>query len=345
MTNKTAIITGITGQDGSYLAELLLDNQYDVMGLHRRSSTNNHSRIQHILNHPNLHMIECDITDPSSVFSIINKYKPQEFYNLAAQSHVQTSFSQPSATFYANTLGVTNILEAIRLYSTETKFYQASTSEMFGSSYDIDIETGDRYQNENTAFLPQSPYGVSKLASHRMVQLYRQAYGLFVCSGILFNHESPRRGELFVTRKITKYLGDLINGNTNSKLKLGNLHAYRDWGHAKDYVYGMWLMLQQSSPDDFVLCTNTTHSVQDFIKAAFNVVNLDYDQYLEIDPSLCRPAEVDYLKGSSKKANTILGWYPKISFDDLVNDMVEHDVFANRKKCQSKCKSSRINII
>lgn len=345
MKNKIAIITGITGQDGSYLSELLLKKDYSVIGLHRRSSTNNTYRIRHILNDENFYLVECDITDPSSVFNIINQYKPQEFYNLAAQSHVQTSFSQPSATFNVNTLGVTNILEAIRLYSKTTKFYQASTSEMFGSSYDIDPETGDKYQDENTIFLPQSPYGISKLASHRMVQLYRQAYGLFVCSGILFNHESPRRGELFVTRKITKYLGDLINNKTTQKLKLGNLYAYRDWGHAKDYVYGMWLMLQQSFADDFVLCTNTTYSVKNFVETAFEFVGLDYRDHVEIDQTLCRPAEVDYLKGSSKKANSVLGWYPQISFNALVEDMVQHDVFANRKSCNHKCKSTNSHIL
>lgn len=344
MINKTAILTGITGQDGSYLAELLLSKNYTVIGLHRRSSSNNTSRLYNILNNTNLHLIECDITDPSSVFNILCQYKPDEFYNLAAQSHVQTSFSQPSATFNVNTLGVTNILEAIRLHSMHTKFYQASTSEMFGSNYDIDPETGEKYQDENTTFLPQSPYGISKLASHRMVQLYRQAYNMFVCSGILFNHESPRRGELFVTRKITKYLGSLVNNKTRDKLKLGNLYAYRDWGHAKDYVYGMWLMLQQEQPDDFVLCSNTTHSVKDFLELAFDKVNLDYKDYVEIDPSLCRPAEVDYLKGSSNKANTVLGWYPKISFDALVDDMINADVLSNEyKTCNKKCKNTTRN--
>jgi len=324
--NKIALISGITGQDGSYLAELLLNKNYNVVGLYRRSSSTNFDRISpEYLHHPNLTLEEFDLTDSSNIAQIIDKYQPDEFYNLAAQSHVQTSFKQPVTTFEINTVGVTHILESIRRYSKHTKFYQASTSEMFGRNYSTD-NNDNKYQDENTELLPQSPYGVSKVASHRMVQLYREAYNLFTCSGILFNHESPRRGENFVTRKITKYIGQRLNNLTHETLKLGNLQASRDWGHAKDYVYAMHLMLQQDSPDDFVICTEQTWSVLDFLKKAFDYVNLDYKQYVEIDMNLYRPAEVDYLKGSNKKARSILDWTPSISFDTLVQDMVDHDI-------------------
>ena len=322
--NKTALITGITGQDGSYLADLLLEQDYKVVGLHRRSSTNNFARINHLVNNSQFSLEEFDLTDPSNIAFVINKYQPEEFYNLAAQSHVATSFKQPSTTFEINTLGVVNILESIRALSSATKFYQASTSEMFGRNFTVD-EYGGKYQNEKTELLPQSPYGVSKLASHRMVQLYREGYGLFATSGILFNHESPRRGENFVTRKITKYIGRLVNNKTNESLKLGNLNAQRDWGHAKDYVRAMSMMLQQDDPDDFVICTGQTWTVLDFVKAAFEHANLDYTKYVEIDSSLYRPAEVDYLRGRNDKARKVLNWIPMISFEELVKDMVDCD--------------------
>jgi GDPmannose 4,6-dehydratase len=322
--SKIAIITGITGQDGSYLAELLLDNDYTVIGCHRRNSVNNFERINHLLKTPSFHLDECDLTDPAAIHYLVNKVQPNEMYNLAAQSHVGTSFKQPSTTFEINTIGVINILEAIRQSSPATKFYQASTSEMYGENYDID-HNNNRYQDENTNFLPQSPYGIAKLSSHRMVQVYRQAYGLFCCSGILFNHESPRRGENFVTRKITKYIGQLINNKTNASLKLGNLSASRDWGHSKDYVRAMWLMLQQDIPDDFVIATGETHSVYEFLKLAFERVNLDYRNHVEIDPDLYRPAEVEYLRGLPEKAKKELGWSHEYSFEDLVNDMVDSD--------------------
>jgi GDPmannose 4,6-dehydratase len=324
---KTALITGVTGQDGSYLSELLLSKDYRVVGLHRRSSINNFERINHIINSPSFTLEEFDLTDPSNVISLIDKYQPDEFYNLAAQSHVETSFKQPTTTFEINTVGVINILEAIRKYSSATKFYQASTSEMFGRNYQIDSE-GNKYQDENTELLPQSPYGVAKVASHRMVQIYREGYGLFATSGILFNHESPRRGENFVTRKITKYIGQLINHTNIGSLKLGNLKAQRDWGHAKDYVLAMHLMLQQDNPSDFVICTEQTWTVLDFLKIAFEYVNLDYKEYVEIDMNLYRPAEVDYLRGSNKKAKKILGWEPSVSMSDLVKEMVDHDIKA-----------------
>lgn len=322
--NKTAIITGITGQDGSYLAELLLDKDYTVIGCHRRNSVNNFERINHLLKAPSFLLDECDLTDPAAIHYLVNKVQPNEMYNLAAQSHVGTSFKQPSTTFEINTIGVINILEAIRQSSPATKFYQASTSEMYGENYDID-DNNNKYQDENTSFLPQSPYGIAKLSSHRMVQVYRQAYGLFCCSGILFNHESPRRGENFVTRKITKYIGQLINNKTDSSLKLGNISASRDWGHSKDYVRAMWLMLQQDIPDDFVIATGETHSVYEFLKLAFERVNLEYKNHVEIDSDLYRPAEVDYLCGLPDKAKRQLAWTHDYSFEDLVNDMVDSD--------------------
>jgi len=327
---KTAIITGVTGQDGSYLSELLLDKGYKVIGLHRRSSINNFERINHIIKAPQFILEECDLTDPSNIIGLIDRYQPQEFYNLAAQSHVETSFRQPTTTFEINTVGVINILEAIRKYSSATRFYQASTSEMFGRNYDTDNH-GNKYQDENTELLPQSPYGVSKVASHRMVQLYREGYGLFATSGILFNHESPRRGENFVTRKITKYIGEIINNKHTEPLKLGNLKAQRDWGHARDYVEAMYLMLQIDDPNDFVICTEQTWCVSDFLQKSFHYAGLDYNNYVEIDMSLYRPAEVDYLRGKNTKARTLLGWQPSTSFDALVADMVDSDIkaFAN----------------
>lgn len=321
---KTAIVTGITGQDGSYLSELLLENDYRVIGIHRRSSINNFERIQYLLKTPNLILEECDLTDPSGVSNLVNKYQPDEFYNLAAQSHVGSSFKNPSTTFDINTLGVINTLEAIKLHSASTKFYQASTSEMYGKNYDT-IKYDEPYQDEDTMFLPQSPYGIAKLASHRMVGIYREAYGLFGCCGILFNHESPRRGENFVTRKITKYIGQLINHKTDKTLQLGNLSAKRDWGHAKDYVRAMHLMLQQDIPDDYVISTGSTHSVYDFLTKAFSYVNLSFKDYVTIDENLYRPAEVEYLRGVSTKARTVLGWEPEYSFDSLVKEMVECD--------------------
>ena len=322
---KTAIITGITGQDGSYLAELLLDKDYQVIGCHRRSSVNNFERVKDLIKNPHMIFEEFDITDPACCYQLINKYRPDEVYNLAAQSHVATSFKQPSTTFEIDTIGVTNLLEAITSISRDTKFYQASTSEMFGRNYTTD-GSNEKFQDENTELLPQSPYGVAKMASHRMVQIYREAYGIYACSGILFNHESPRRGENFVTRKITKYIGSLINGRTTDSLKLGNLNASRDWGHAKDYVYAMYLMLQADIPDDFVICTGSTYSVLDFVKKAFQTVNLNYKDHVEIDQELFRPAEVSYLRGRNSKARLSLGWEPTISFDELVKEMVMHDI-------------------
>jgi GDPmannose 4,6-dehydratase len=348
--NKTALVTGIGGQDGSYLAELLLKKDYKVVGLYRRSSVNNLSRINHFIDHPNLFLEETDITDPSNVIEVLSRYNPNEIYNLAAQSHVQTSFKSPSATFEINTLGVINLLEGIRLLlPAQTKFYQASTSEMFGRNYSMDPDSNEKYQDENTELLPQSPYGVAKVASHRMVQLYRSSYNMFACSGILFNHESPRRGENFVTRKITKWIGDFLKWKENAgstrdlvydlndivhpwsrlsfpKLRLGNLEAYRDWGHAKDYVHAMWLMLQQDQPDDFVISTGETHTVKEFLELAFSKCDLDYKDFVIIDPDLYRPAEVDYLRGHSDKARAKLNWVPEYSFESLVEDMMDKEL-------------------
>jgi GDPmannose 4,6-dehydratase len=321
---KIAAITGVTGQDGSYLADLLLEKGYKVIGLHRRSSTNTFDRIAHLGNNKQFILEEFDLTDPSSVNDIIQEYKPQEAYNLAAQSHVGTSFKQPSTTLEIDTIGVVNILEAIRHYSPATKFYQASTSEMFGYNFSSTPD-GIRYQDERTEMLPQSPYGIAKLASHNMIRIYRSAYNMFACSGILFNHESPRRGENFVTRKITKYIGRLIRKETSEKLKLGNLSAKRDWGHAKDYVKAMWMMLQNKEPMDFVISTGKTRSVQEFLDMAFEFAGLNPDDHVEIDSDLFRPAEVEYLMGYSGLAEEYLGWKPEISFENLVRDMVNYD--------------------
>mgnify|MGYP003147420931 FL=1 len=357
-----AVIFGITGQDGSYLAELLLRRGYDVVGVTRRVSVNTTKRISHILS--KIKIVEGDVTDAFNVSRIIDEQTPDEIYNLAAQSHVGTSFSQPSLTWDITAGGVLNILEAIR-YSPrkdEIKFYQASSSEMFGKNYTEAIEpifgkSSQKYQDENTAFLPQSPYAIAKLAAHHLMQNYRDAYGIFACSGILFNHESERRGENFVTRKITKWIGEFvawmnyhninseklatvdkdevyIPGRTDKsqgfqfpKLRLGNLEARRDWGHAKDYVEAMWLMLQRQEPDDYVIATGETHSVKEFLKVAFESVDIEnWEHYVVIDPEFYRATEVDYLLGLPQKAKTLLGWGPKISFKQLAETMVDHDV-------------------
>jgi GDPmannose 4,6-dehydratase len=322
---KSAAITGITGQDGSYLAEYLIKKGYYIIGLHRRSSNNNFQRIEHLLNTKKILLEEFDITDPSDCVNIITKHRPNHFYNLAAQSHVGTSFKQPTTTFEINTIGVVNVLENIKKFSPTTRFYQASTSEMFGSNYLID-EKGQKYQNEKTEFLPQSPYAIAKLASHRMVQIYREAYNLYATSGILFNHESPRRGENFVTRKITRYIGKLVNKKIDTKLKLGNIKVIRDWGHAKDYVEAMQLMLTNGIPDDFVISTGQSYSVEEFLKKAFEFVGLNYLNHIEIDPELYRPSEVELFRGDSSKAKNVLNWQPKISFGELIKDMVSSDI-------------------
>ena len=325
MTKKTAIVTGITGQDGSYLSELLLQSNYTVIACKRRSSTNNLERVAHLINDPNYILTEFDLTDPSGVHQTIIEHQPDEFYNLAAQSHVGTSFKQPSTTFEINTIGVTNILEGIRHHSPHTKLYQASTSEMFGRNYSTQ-KNGKQYQNEQTEMLPQSPYGVAKLAAHNMIEIYRSAYNIFACCGILFNHESPRRGENFVTQKIVKWIKDYEASGKSSdfpKLKLGNLAAHRDWGHARDYVRAMWMMLQEESPKDLVIATGETHSVQEFLDLAFKSVRLNPEDHVEIDPDLFRPAEVEYLCGDPSLAKNTIGWYPQVTFEGLIQDMLE----------------------
>jgi GDPmannose 4,6-dehydratase len=354
MTKRLGLITGITGQDASYLSELLLEKDYKVYGIKRRSSTDTTWRIEHLLDNPNLEIIEGDITDAASVNNIVGKIKPDELYNLAAMSHVYTSFEQPAYTFNVNAKGPLYLLESIRNLSPNTKYYQASTSELFGSNFDVD-ETGKKYQDENTKLLPNSPYALSKLTAHYLVELYRKSYGIYACAGILMNHESPRRGEEFVTRKITKWIAkfnqwrnmyeDFTIGLKDNekitgispypvvqniffhKLRLGNINAYRDWGHSKDYVDGMYLMMQQEKADTFIISTDEAHSVKDFCSKAFKLIGIDnWEDYIVIDPKFYRPLEVDYLCGRSTKARTTLGWQPKITFTELVKEMVEADI-------------------
>lgn len=338
---KTAIITGVTGQDGSYLSEFLLDKNYTVVGCHRRNSTNNFHRVDHLLNNDNFILEEFDLTDSASCQTLLSKYQPEELYNLAAQSHVGTSFNQPVFTFQANTIGVSNLLEAIKSNSPRTKMYQASTSEMFGRNYSLS-GVNNKYQDETTDFLPQSPYGVSKTAAHQLMTVYRLSYSIYTCCGILFNHESPRRGENFVTRKITNYIGKYKNGLTKEKLKLGNLSAQRDWGHAKDYVRAMWMMMQQVNPDDYVICTGQTRSVQEFLDIAFDYAGLPTDELVDIDTDLFRPAEVEYLKGSYAKAKENLDWQPEISFTNLVEEMVDSDVQKFRRPTIQKMENASL---
>ncbi len=369
---KKAIIFGITGQDGSYLAELLLEKGYEVVGITRRVSVPTLNRITHIL--PQIKIIEGDITDAFSVSNVIKEEDPDEIYNLAAQSHVGTSFKQPSLTWDVTAGGVLNILEAIR-YSgkkDQIRFYQASSSEMFGKNftekkvltkslenvlgtvtldevYSDSVCDSEKYQDEKTPFAPQSPYAIAKLAAHHLVRNYRDSYGIFACSGILFNHESERRGEKFVTRKITRWIGEFKNwarstgftgnppnGNdlllaldnsTFPKLRLGNLDAKRDWGHAEDYVRGMWQMVQHETPDDYVVATGETYSVRQFLDVAFKHIEIDdWDSLVVIDPKFYRPAAVDYLLGIPAQAKRGLGWEPQISFKQLVERMVNSDV-------------------
>ena len=339
---KTAIITGVTGQDGSYLAELLTANKYKVYGIYRRTSSLNFSRLYNVVKNKNFHLLEGDICDPYCVARILKAIKPDEYYNLAAQSHVATSFEQPSYTWDATAKGVLNALEAIRNESADTKFYQASSSEMFGKNYttvyDDFGENPLKFQNEETPFYPQSPYAIAKLAGHHLVRNYRDSYNIFACSGILFNHESERRGENFVTRKITKWLGEFIASDKDKKfpkLRLGNLDAHRDWGHAEDYVKAMWLMLQQETPDDYVVATGNTYTIKEFLEVAFSRYDLDWEKYVVIDPKFYRPAEVEFLRGSPKKAKQKLGWSPEVSFYKLVERMVENDVAEARLSRQS----------
>ncbi|MCS6849873.1 MAG: GDP-mannose 4,6-dehydratase [Gemmataceae bacterium] len=314
---KKALVTGITGQDGSYLAEFLLEKGYEVHGVVRRSSTENFERIAHLASRIRLH--QADLLDQLSIIDVVRETEPDEVYNLAAMSFVPTSWKQPVLTGEFTAIGVTRMLEAIRLLNPKgIRFYQASSSEMFGKV----LETPQR---ETTPFYPRSPYGVAKVYGHWITVNYRESYGMFCCSGILFNHESPRRGKEFVTRKVTDAVARIKLG-LQSELRLGNLDAKRDWGFAGDYVKAMWLMLQQDKPDDYVIATGETHSVRELVERAFACVGLDWRKYVVLDPALIRPAEVDLLVGDASKARRQLGWKPEVDFEGLVRMMVEADL-------------------
>ena len=315
---KTALITGITGQCGSYLAELLLSKGYKVIGMYRRTSTVTFERIAHIQRDKNIELVSGDLQDQGSIAGIIEKYKPDEVYNLAAQSFVQTSWSQPVFTGEVTGLGVTKVLEAIRQVNPKIKFYQASSSEMFGKVQEVP-------QKETTPFYPRSPYGVAKLYGHWITVNYRESYNMFAVSGILFNNESPRRGLEFVTRKITDAVAR-IKYKKEKELRLGNLESKRDWGFSGDYVKAMWLMLQQERPDTYVIGTEKTHSVREFCDVAFKYVGLNYKDYVKKDMQFYRPAEVDLLIADASKAHKVLGWKPKVQFNELVEMMVEADL-------------------
>ena len=369
---KTALVTGANGQTGSYLCELLLGKGYRVLGITRRSSTNTSERLYECLNDINFHLIEGDITDPYSVNSWFTNYgQIDECYNLAAMSHVGSSFEQPIVAWRVDAEGVLNVLESIRRYSKHTKFYQASTSEMFGKNFshgEAEYTIGkiggfkenerpwvDKYQDENTELSGRSPYAIAKIAAHNAVQLYKDSYGLHASCGILFNHESPRRTDQFVTKKITKWLGkyldwaehnsvctttetDYLFGNFGSrypKLRLGNLDSFRDWGFAPDYAQAIYMIVQQEMPDDYVIATGQTHSIREFLTEAFEYAGLgDWSKYVVQDKAFIRPAEVDYLCGRANKAKKVLGWEPKTTFKDLVKIMVDYD------KAQAKTSST-----
>ncbi len=311
-----ALITGITGQDGSYLAEFLLDQGYEVLGMVRRTSTVNFDRIRHFQDRVTI--VQGDLLDQVSLIHILQEHRPEEVYNLAAQSFVPTSFTQPVLTGEFTALGVTRVLDAIRTVDRGIRFYQASSSEMFGKVHETP-------QRETTPFHPRSPYGVAKVYGHWITINYRESYDLFACSGILFNHESPRRGLEFVTHKITQTVARIKMGLTD-ELRLGNLEARRDWGYAPDYVRAMWLMLQHDQPDDYVVATGETHSVREFCQEAFDYVGIDWEQYVVVDPRFYRPAEVDLLVGDASKAGRILHWEPSVTFNELVRIMVDADL-------------------
>ena len=313
---KRALITGVTGQDGSYLAELLLEKGYEVLGMVRRSSTVNFERIAHLQD--KITFVPGDLLDEISMIHILQEHRPQEVYNLAAQSFVQTSFGQPVLTGETTALGVTRLLDAIRLVDPEIRFYQASSSEMFGKVHEVP-------QTETTPFHPRSPYGVAKVYGHWITLNYRESYGLHATSGILFNHESPRRGLEFVTRKISHTVAQIKLGLVD-ELRLGNLDSQRDWGFAGDYVEAMWLMLQREIPEDFVICTGQTHSVREFCEVAFGHAGLNWEEHVVVDETFFRPAEVDLLVGDATKADEMLGWKPETSFESLVTMMVDADI-------------------
>lgn len=363
---KTAIIFGVTGQDGSYLSEFLLIKGYKVIGVTRRCSVDTSERIRHLQPDSNFEVVEGDLTDLKSVSDIVAEYQPDEVYNLAAQSHVGTSFKQPHLTWRVNAEGAFNVLEAVKQHCRRARVYQASTSEMFGSNMKSRIEHDKEssaeagssqaktvfYQDETTEFAPNSPYAIAKLAAHNAVRMYREAYDIFACAGILFNHESPRRGENFVTRKVTMWVtsfkrwsnpihqlgqfkdqdyenriyNSLCDGEGFPKLRLGNLDARRDWGHAKDYVRGMWMMLQQDKPEDYVLATGETYSIRDLLDASFGCIGVDdWKDCVVVDPKFYRPFDVEYLLGSPAKAKRELGWVPEYNFQRLIAEMVNED--------------------
>jgi GDPmannose 4,6-dehydratase len=312
---RKAFITGITGQDGSYLAEILLEKDYDVYGMIRRSSSFNTARVDHIFKE--IELVFGDLTDASSLNQLMRTIRPDEVYNLGAQSHVRVSFDIPEYTADSGAMGTLRLLDAIREEGVEARFYQASSSEMFGKVHEVP-------QNEETPFHPRSPYGVGKVFSYWITRNYREAYGMFATNGILFNHESPRRGPTFVTRKITRAVGAILRGEQDT-LALGNLDAKRDWGYARDYMEGAWRMLQADEPDDFVLATGETHSVEEFLEEAFGYVDLDWHDYVTFDERYLRPSEVDLLIGDASKAREKLGWEPTVRFQELVRMMVDAD--------------------
>lgn len=330
MTEKTALITGITGQDGSYLAELLLEKGYTVVGVIRRASTFNTSRIDHIYQDPHeeppLKLVYGDLNDASSLNQILRDVRPDEIYNLGAQSHVRVSFDIPEYTAEVTGLGTLRLLEAIRELGLDTRFYQASSSELYGKVVEVP-------QKETTPFYPRSPYAAAKAFAFYTVVNYREAYGLHASNGILFNHESERRGETFVTRKITRAVAHIKHG-LQKKLYLGNLDALRDWGYAPDYVEAMWRMLQQDDPDDYVVATGEMHSVREFCRLAFEHVGLDYEEFVEIDPKYFRPTEVDQLLGDPAKAREKLGWEPQVTFEEMTQKMVDHDMEVVRRQVE-----------
>jgi GDPmannose 4,6-dehydratase len=316
MADRRALVTGITGQDGSYLAEFLLEKGYEVYGLIRRSSTVNFERIRHIQH--DLHLLSGDLLDQNSLMFAIQQARPQEVYNLGAQSFVPASWAQPLLTGEITALGVARLLEAIRSTDAGIRFYQASTSELFG-------KVRESPQTENTPFYPRSPYGVSKVYGHWITINYRESYDMYACAGILFNHESPRRGLEFVSRKITNGVARIKHGK-DSELLLGNLDSRRDWGYAGDFVRAMWMMLQQPEPDDFVIATGQDRTIREFCQAAFGSVGLDWERYVKVDERFLRPAEVEVLRGDSSKARRVLGWEPEVSFEEMVAMMVERDL-------------------
>jgi GDPmannose 4,6-dehydratase len=328
-----ALITGITGQDGSYLAELLLSKGYEVHGIIRRASTFNTERIDHLYNDPHVNGIRLflhygDLADSSNLMKLLHSIQPQEVYHLGAQSHVRVSFDIPEYTGDVSALSTTRLLDAMKQTGITARFYQASSSEMFGKALEIP-------QKETTSFYPRSPYGAAKVYAYWITINYRESYGMFASNGILFNHESPRRGETFVTRKITRAIAYILGG-LQKKLYLGNLDARRDWGYAPEYVEAMWLMLQQDEPDDFVIATGETHSIREFLDEAFGLVGLDWHRFVEIDPRYFRPTEVDFLVGDASKAGQKLGWVPRTTFKELVKIMVDADIAKLEKEQKIK---------